>query len=546
MKKALRLIVALLFLVGIANAQQQTFDFEDGTIPAGWTNDLNYPWTVINILSTTGGSHCLQSGNAGVPNSSSSITFPMSYTQPGYIMFDANCMGEGLSTIYDACEFSIDGEIQFSFGEDVMGWHTYGYNVPAGNHTFMWTYWKDDSMDPSGDCFQLDNVVCGFGSACIAPTEINMAVLGLISWNGMADSYTLRYKKGSGAWQSITGITENSCDVTSLNLKGNYTFEVKADCDPSHPASAQFHFVESWENWYIYDYNNEEFDHFRIDQIATATQVSGTFPVVYHMAFVNGEAWCTVFNSSTGCFDLMKAPVDIWKHEVGTAVMVVENMSTAFVQAMAYNPVDGKLYFIIDGHLMSRNPASPTVVTDFGELALAGADYYTLAINSEGQAYGTTNNAELYTINLTNAQETLVADLLIGTDYVSLETAAFDMVTGELYGIVGDQGLVYVDTTTGKVTYVGSIGGETVYNVYALFMTYDWDAVNETEVESVNVYPNPAQGQFTVEGTGLMVITNLLGQEVLRQEVEEKATVELPTGMYIVRLNNAISKVVVE
>ena len=77
-------------------------------------------------------------------------------------------------------------------------------------------------------------------------------------------------------------------------------------------------------------------------------------------------------------------------------------------------------------------------------------------------------------------------------------------------------------------------------------MTYDWDAVSESTVESVNVYPNPAQGQVTVEGNGLMVITNILGQEVLRQEIEEKATVELPTGMYIVRLNNAISKVVVE
>ncbi len=546
MKKVLNVLLALFFLVGMANAQQLTFDFEDGTIPTSWTNDATYPWTVINILSTTGGSHCIQSGNAGVPISSSSISFQMSYTQPGYIMFDANCMGEGISTVYDACEFSIDGETQFSFGENVMGWHTYGYNVPAGNHTFMWSYWKDDSYDPTGDCFQLDNVVFGFGNACVAPTEINMAALGHISWNGMADSYTLRYKKGSGAWQSITGITENEYDVTSLNLKGNYTFEVKADCDPSHPVSSQFYFVESYENWYVFDADHNEFDHFRIDQIANATPASGTINNVIQTAFVNGEVWCVVYNSVSYGYDLMKAPINIWTHEVGTPVMVVENMSTTSVHGMAYNPVDGKLYFIINGHLMSRNPASPTVVTDYGELMYGGSGYYGFAINSQGQAYGTTNNAVLYAIDLTNAQETFVANMQIGTEYVFLEMAAFDMVTGELYGITAGRSMVYVDTTTGKVTFIGNIEGETSIYAYTLFMTYDWDAVSETEVESVNVYPNPAQGQITVEGTGLMVITNILGQEVLRQEIEEKATIELPAGMYLVRLNNAVSKVVVK
>lgn len=544
MKKVLHLMAALLLLVGVANAQQQTYDFEDGTIPAGWTNDATYPWTVINILSTTGGSHCIQSGNAGVHNSSSTISFAMSYTQPGYIMFDANCMGEGTS--WDVCVFAIDGIQQFSIGENVMGWHTYGYNVSAGNHIFTWTYSKDGSDNPTGDGFQVDNVVFGFGSACIAPTEISMNELNHISWNGMADSYTLRYKKGSGAWQSITGITENSYDVTSLNLKGNYTFEVKADCDPSHPVSSQFYFVESWENWYIYDNYNEEFDHFRIGQVTTATTVSSTYSGIVCTAFFNGEVWCVVYNNANYCYDLMKAPIDIWNHQVGTPVMVVENISNTYVQGMAYNPVDGRLYFIVNGHLLSRNPAAPTVVTDFGELMYGGSAYYGFAINSQGQAFGTTNNAVLYAIDLTNGQETFVGNLQIGTQYVGLNTAAFDMLTGELYGVTGDHSMVYVDTTTGKVTFIGNIGGDAAIYAYAMFMTYDWDAVSESNVESVNVYPNPAQGQFTVEGTGLMVITNVLGQEVLRQEVEEKATIELPAGMYIVRLNNAVSKVVVE
>ena len=77
-------------------------------------------------------------------------------------------------------------------------------------------------------------------------------------------------------------------------------------------------------------------------------------------------------------------------------------------------------------------------------------------------------------------------------------------------------------------------------------MVYDWDAVGESSVESLNVYPNPTQGQITVEGTGLMVVVNLLGQEVLSQQIDGKATIELPKGIYLVRVNNAMSKVVVE
>ena len=63
---------------------------------------------------------------------------------------------------------------------------------------------------------------------------------------------------------------------------------------------------------------------------------------------------------------------------------------------------------------------------------------------------------------------------------------------------------------------------------------------------TLTVYPNPAKGRFTVEGAGTMTVTNTLGQTVLTQEIDEKATVELPQGMYFVKLGGATRKVVVE
>ena len=151
MKKALRLTIALLFaFAGIVNAQT-VVNFEDGQIPSNWTNDATYPWTVINLLSSTG-NYCIQSGNAGESSSSSSISTTVSFASPGYVVFDANCMGEGTRTVYDKCIFKIDADVIFEYGKDIEGWNTYGFDVPAGNHTFTWTYEKDGSVNPDGDC----------------------------------------------------------------------------------------------------------------------------------------------------------------------------------------------------------------------------------------------------------------------------------------------------------------------------------------------------------------------------------------------------------
>ena len=63
---------------------------------------------------------------------------------------------------------------------------------------------------------------------------------------------------------------------------------------------------------------------------------------------------------------------------------------------------------------------------------------------------------------------------------------------------------------------------------------------------TLTVYPNPAKRAFMVEGTGTMTVTNTLGQTVLTQEIDGKTTIELPQGMYCVKLNGTTRKIVVE
>ena len=70
--------------------------------------------------------------------------------------------------------------------------------------------------------------------------------------------------------------------------------------------------------------------------------------------------------------------------------------------------------------------------------------------------------------------------------------------------------------------------------------------LSEQQTARFKVYPNPTSGAFTVEGTGSLHITNLLGQEILTKEITGPTTIELPTGVYFLRLNGVVRKIVVE
>ena len=124
--------------------------FDNGFSDDDWSIDLTYPWTFVN-------GH-IQSGGAGVANVVSNLYLYKYLDGPGTVEFDAECRGEGSGDfMYDKCIFSIDGEVQFTYGE-LNGWNHYSFDVAAGEHTFTWKYTKDGSVNPTGDYFAIDNV----------------------------------------------------------------------------------------------------------------------------------------------------------------------------------------------------------------------------------------------------------------------------------------------------------------------------------------------------------------------------------------------------
>ena len=61
-------------------------------------------------------------------------------------------------------------------------------------------------------------------------------------------------------------------------------------------------------------------------------------------------------------------------------------------------------------------------------------------------------------------------------------------------------------------------------------------SVNEHSIAALKVYPNPSNGHFTVEGTGSLSVYNALGQIVLVRDIRGQVDLELPQGLYFMRL----------
>ncbi len=80
----------------------------------------------------------------------------------------------------------------------------------------------------------------------------------------------------------------------------------------------------------------------------------------------------------------------------------------------------------------------------------------------------------------------------------------------------------------------------------AVFCTMPYDHLCESHRSTFKVYPNPTKGCITVEGTGTMTVTSALGQTILTKEIKGKGKMELPEGLYFVKMGDETRKIVVE
>ena len=121
--------------------------------------ESDYPWSVWD----DGERLFAMSGNAGVHNSSSTLSTTVKVSEPSILSFDFKAWGESdpdnPNTDYDECVFMSNGTSVFRYGARDNDWETFYYELqPNVTYQLRWYYHKDVSINGSGDYFALDNV----------------------------------------------------------------------------------------------------------------------------------------------------------------------------------------------------------------------------------------------------------------------------------------------------------------------------------------------------------------------------------------------------
>ena len=207
---------------------------------------------------------------------------------------------------------------------------------------------------------------------------------------------------------------------------------------------------ESWQNKFIT---------FTTQQPDEVQAVSETLPELWAATYVDGYVWFVTQTRS-----LCKAPFNEETQTIGDYETVVPALEQYNLYIdMAYNPVDGMMYYLCQdsqfySYLKRSNLATPSEVEVVGSFDVR---LWTLAINGQGQAYGVAyEGGNLYEIDLNNAATTLVGPT--GKEVWYTQSMAFDLDTNELYwaqfATASDHGLYQVNTETGAATLLGEIG----------------------------------------------------------------------------------------
>ena len=119
-----------------------------------------YPWIVVEDEDRM----YAKSSNEGVASSTSVLTTIVNVEAGDCIVFEFMAWGEGTGgevgvSVWDKCEFYVNGELVMKVGALQNDWQAYGYQFEeAGEYELLWQYAKDSSVNPTGDFFAVDNV----------------------------------------------------------------------------------------------------------------------------------------------------------------------------------------------------------------------------------------------------------------------------------------------------------------------------------------------------------------------------------------------------
>ncbi len=201
-------------------ALNSALNIEGGTI--NFASNAPYAWKVMEEGDRT----YAQSSNAGVASSSSVLTATVTLSSPMTLFFDFKAWGEGSNTAYDKCEFLVDGVSQFAYGARRNDWETYSVRLTAGTHTLTWQYTKDNSVNPTGDYFAVDNVCLGADlSTAVSDGALTVTSIGAYPWIEVTEGGRTYAMSGNAG---VASSTSEMTTIVKVTLLSRLSFDFKA------------------------------------------------------------------------------------------------------------------------------------------------------------------------------------------------------------------------------------------------------------------------------------------------------------------------------
>jgi len=243
------LVFALLFS-GTAWGQTILFseDFEDGSMPSGWTTDGNGSWSVATAVNSSHpssagqGTYCAQIKHGTSGDATKLITpiidlSSVTSAELSFMHVEQSWVGDidGLKVYYRTSTSGTWVQLE-SYLDAYESWTTEdGIVLPNLSSTYQLAF---EFLDNYGYGLGIDYIQIVQGASCVKPTSLTATPTSTtsasISWtaNNGETSWNLRYRAvGAGSWTTKTGVIDNPYNITTgIEADTEYEVQVQAIC----------------------------------------------------------------------------------------------------------------------------------------------------------------------------------------------------------------------------------------------------------------------------------------------------------------------------
>ncbi|MBO4563018.1 MAG: choice-of-anchor J domain-containing protein [Clostridia bacterium] len=496
------------------NDLDRALNVEGGRIH--FENDANYPWVVM----TEGNREYAQSGNGGSASTSSTITATVTAEEGDIVQYDFKAWGEGSSTYWDHCDFSIDGSRVLYYGAYDNDWELFFYELTAGEHTLVWTYTKDSSVNPSGDYFAVDNVYVGqpvLAEEIVADEAIEVPVNRAVQINWEVLPAAAQYKDVIFTVDDPSIATVSTTGSVFGVSEGETFVTITLESDPSVYTVVEVNVIDTGLTASLiyaiccYDFGgtyDDQWINFTDVDPATVNAL-GSAPSAYAGTYAYGNVY-----GMTTSGDFYFAPIDNLQNMTTFSGVYTANTVTS----MTFDYTRGCLFAIAAGddysYLVAIDPSNG-MVTEIGTLS---DHLFGLCVDEEGNGYGIDGNGNLVSVDLDTAVYTTIGSTGVSVNYV--QDICYDFNTGDIYWgqiySASSASLYRVNKETGAVENLGTVSGGMELVSMFVIPNEEPEPADDVPVESITITPEEVEVRVgeTVQLTALVRPFNATNKNV--------------------------------